>query len=73
MKKGLGIGGLVLLGFLIWWLGQKAKEARAAEAPAEAYVSEYERLHAIVPITKYVEKKIPVFESIEQYREATYG
>ena len=73
--KGLGIGGLVLIGLLVWWLSQR-KEAQAAELlPGETYLpeSEYEKLHKVVPITKFVEKEIPVFDSIEKYVEALYG
>ena len=76
MKTGLGIGGLILIGLLVWWLNQR-KEAQAAELlPGETYPaeeSEYEKLHKVVPITRYVTKEIPVFENVEQYVEAIYG
>ena len=75
MKKGMGIGGLVLIG-LVFWALTRGKEARAAELlPGATYLpeSEYEELHKVVPITKYVEKEIPVFEDVEQYVEAIYG
>ena len=41
MKKGMGIGTLILIGLVIWWLTKKPAEA-LAETPA--LVSEDERL-----------------------------
>jgi len=75
-----GIGGVLLIGLLVWWLTQK-KEAQASELlPGETYSeeSEYEKLHKVVPITKYVVKEIPVFETerrliIEADSEASTG
>ena len=29
MKKGLGVGAIVIMGLIIWWLSQKAKVAEA--------------------------------------------
>ena len=80
MKTGLGIGGVLLIGLLVWWLTQK-KEVQASELlPGEPYPeeSEYEKLHKTVPITKYVVKEIPVFETerrliIEADSEASTG
>ena len=75
MKKGMGMGGLVLIGLLAWVLTQK-KPAQAAELlPGATYnePSEYELLHKVVPITKYVTKEIPAFTSFEQYTEVTNG
>ena len=31
------------------------------------YESEYEKLHKVVPITKYVERQIPVYQTIEEW------
>ena len=71
-----GIGAIVIIGLLIWWLSQR-KEAQAAPLlPGETYPaeeSEYEKLHKIVPITRHVTKEIPVFENVEQYMEAING
>ena len=33
-------------------------------------ISEYEKLHTKMPITKYVEKQIPVYSTIEDWEEA---
>lgn len=72
MKKGIGIGGLVLIGLAVWWL-TKGKEAQAAPllagATSPSYPSEYELLHTTVPITGYAEKQIQVFTSFDQYKE----
>jgi len=71
-----GIGTLLIIGLIMWWLWQR-KPAQAAELlPGAIYppeVSEYELLHRVVPITEYREEVVPVFVSIEEYREAQYG
>jgi len=62
------IGTIVIIGLIIWWLTQRQKEAQAAELlPSKTYPaeSEYEKLHRVLPITKYVEKQIPVYSMIE--------
>jgi len=64
MKKGAGIGGLVIIGLIVWWLTQRKPAQTAELSPGETYLpeSEYEKLHTTVPITKYVERTIPVFQ-----------
>ena len=66
--KNIGIGGLIIIGLIVWWLMQRQKEAQAAELlPSKTYLteSEYEKLHRVLPITKYVETQIPVYSMIE--------
>ena len=63
MKRGIGIGTIVVIGLIVWWLTQK-REARAAELlPGATYLteSEYERLHMIVPITASTERLFEVY------------
>ena len=73
MKRGMGIGAILLIGGL-WLILRKPAEAQAATLlPYPSYPSEYELLHKVVPITKYEEKKIPVFTSFEEWEEATNG
>ena len=75
MKRGIGIGTLVVIGLIAWWLSRN-KQAQAAESlPELAYrteygESEYEKLHKVVPITRYVEREIPVYQTIEEWEEA---
>jgi len=75
VKRGIGIGTLVVIGLIAWWLSRN-KQAQAAELlpgqtyPTEYGESEYEKLHKVVPITRYVEREIPVYQTIEEWEEA---
>ena len=77
MKTAGGIGILIIAGLIIWWLIQ-SKQARAAGLlpgqtyPAQVGETEYEKLHTTVPITRYVEKEMPVYQTIEEL-EANHG
>ena len=67
------IGTIVIIGLIVWWLTQRQKEVQAAEVlPSKTYPaeSEYEKLHRVVPITRYMEKEIPVYQTIEEWKEA---
>ena len=72
------IGAIVIGGLVVWWLTQRQKQAQAAELlpgktyPTEYGESEYEKLHKVVPITRYVEREIPVYQTIEEW-EANHG
>ena len=59
MKRGVGIGTIVIVGLVIWWLSQR-REAQAAGMPA-GEMSEYEKLHTYVPITASTEKLFEVY------------
>ena len=75
MKRGIGIGTLVVIGLIAWWLGRN-KQAQAAELlpeqtyPTEYGESEYGKLHKVAPITRYAEREIPVYQTIEEWEEA---
>ena len=66
-----GIGAVVIVGLVVWWLTQRQKQAQAAELlpgktyPTEYGESEYEKLHKVVPITEYIEKELIVFDNLE--------
>ena len=66
-----GIGGLIIVGLILWAIS-KAEPVKAAEAEKVTAIepSLYELLHTTVPITEYREVEIPTFETIEQYNEA---
>ena len=69
-----GIGTIVIIGLGVGWL-TRSKQAQAAELlPGETYPaeSEYEKLHRVVPITEFVEKEMPVYNTIEAW-EANHG
>ena len=70
MKVAGGIGILVIIGLIAWWLTQQ-KQAQATGLPIDE-MSEYEKLHTTVPITRYVEKEMPVYQTIEEL-EANHG
>ena len=73
MKKDVGIGTIVIIGLIIWWLMQRQKQAQAARlSPGAGDETEYEKLHTTVPITRFVEKEMPVYVSIEE-GEASHG
>jgi len=59
--KGTGqIGILVIAGLVVWWLTQRQRQAQAAELlPGETE-----------PITKHVEREIPVYTTIERWEKA---
>jgi len=59
MKRGTGIGTIVVIGLIIWWLTRN-RQAQAAATPA-GEMSEYERLHTYVPITANTEKLLRVY------------
>ena len=67
MKRGIGIGTIVIIGLIVWWLTRN----RQAEA-ADVGESEYEKLHKVVPITEFVKKEVPVYSTIEAW-EANHG
>ena len=77
MKRGIGIGTIIFIGLVVWWLTQ-SKQARAAELlprqtyPSEVGETESEKLHKVVPITEYIERQIPVYQTIEEW-EAVNG
>jgi len=64
-----GIGAIVVIGLLVWWLTQRREAQAAGLLPGETYPiyeeSEYEKLHKVVPITKYLEKEFIVFDNLE--------
>jgi len=64
MKR--GIGTIVIIGLIVWWLTQR-QEARAIGLAPKTYISEseYEKLHTYVPITRWVEKEHIVFDNLE--------
>ena len=70
-----GIGTIVIIGLVVWWI-TRSRQARAAELlpgqtyPAEVGESEYEKLHKIVPTTRYVEREVPVYSTIEDWEKA---
>ena len=64
MKRGISIGTVVIIGLVIWWLTQRPKSIQTTKiTPMRFYPqgSEYEKLHKVVPITRYVERQIPVY------------
>ena len=75
MKEGIGVGGLILIGLLVWWLlkGQKTEAAPLLRGETYLTESEYEKLHRVVPITAKEEKEIQVYTSFEEYEEAVHG
>ena len=54
-----GIGTVVIVGLVVWWLTQQ-KQAQAAGMPA-GKMSEYERLRTYVPITASTERWFEVY------------
>jgi len=74
MKAAGGIGTLVIIGLIVWWLTRNKQAQAAGLLPGETYPteSEYEKLHRVVPITRYMEKEIPVYQTIEEW-EANHG
>ena len=70
MKKTSGIGALVVIGLIAWWLTRNRQAQAAGLLPGKTYPtdygeSEYEKLHRVVPITQYVEKELIVFDNLE--------
>ena len=63
MKRGPGIGTIVIIGLVVWWLTQRREAKAAGLLPAETYPyeSEYERLHKVVPITAWTERLFEVY------------
>lgn len=57
-KTVLGMGGLVVIGLLVW-AATKAKPALAA--PPEKAPSKWELIEMTVPITRELKKEIPIF------------
>ena len=67
MGKGIGIGAIVVIGLIAWWL-TRSKQAQAATGVPSGEVSrlsEYEKLHTYVPITRHIEKELVVFDNLE--------
>ena len=64
MKTAGGIGTLVIIGLVVWWITWD-RQAKAAEYGEP----EYEKLHKVVPITRYVEREMPVYSTIEDWEE----
>ena len=54
-----GIGAIVIVGLVIWWLAQR-REAQASGMPT-GEMSEYEKLHTYVPITASAERLLEVY------------
>ena len=54
-----GIGAIVIVGLVIWWLTQQ-KQAQASGMPT-GEMSEYEKLHTTVPITAHTERLFEVY------------
>ena len=75
MKAAGGIGVLVAIGLIVWWLSQRQGQAQIAELlpgethPTEFGESEYEKLHPVVPITEHVTKEMPVYNTIEEWEK----
>ena len=69
-----GIGGLIIVGLILWAIS-KGEPAKAMEIEKVTVIepSLYELLHTTVPITEYSVEEIPVFTSLEEYREEIYG
>ena len=59
MKRGVGIGTIVIIGLVVWWLTQR-QEAQA-EGISVGEMSEYEKLHINVPITAKTERLFEVY------------
>ena len=57
MKRGVGIGTVVIIGLAVWWLTQRQKQG----ASGMSEVSEYEKLHTTVPITASTERLFEVY------------
>ena len=60
MVKGISIGMMVIIGLVVWWLTQRQRQAQASGMPTSE-VSEYEKLHTIVPITASTERLLEVY------------
>ena len=60
MKRGIGIGTIVVIGLIVWWLTQRQKQAQASGIPP-GEMSEYEKLHTYVPITASTERLFEVY------------
>lgn len=63
-----GVGVLIIIGLVAWLFIRRQKQAQATQTYSS--LSEYEALHATVPITKYATKEIPVFGSLSEYNAA---
>ena len=60
MKRGVGIGTVVIIGLAAWWLTQRQRQAQASGMSANE-MDEYERLHTTVPITASTERLLEVY------------
>ena len=59
-----------ILAVVFWRAKRQSDKVQAAGLLPSAtypYESEYEKLHKVVPITKYVERQIPVYRTIEEW------
>ena len=55
-----GIGAIVIIGLVVWWLTQRQKQAQASGMSANK-LDEYEKLHTTVPITASTERLFEVY------------
>ena len=55
-----GIGAIVIIGLVVWWLTQRQKQAQASGMPT-GEMSEYEKLHTYAPITASTERLLEVY------------
>ena len=74
MKTASGIGMPVIIGLVVWWLTRSKQVQATGLLPEQTYPtkSEYEKLRRVVPITAYVERTVPVYQSIEEW-EASHA
>jgi len=64
VKRDIGIGTIVIIGLVLWWLTQRREAQAAGLLPDQTYpheISEYERLHMTVPITASTERLFEVY------------
>jgi len=53
-----GIGTIVIIGLVVWWLTQRQKQAQVSGIPE---IDEYKKLHTTVPITASTERLFEVY------------
>ena len=57
-----------ILAIVFWRAKRQSDKAVGPLSGATCpYESEYEKLHKVVPITKYVKRQIPVYRTIEEW------
>ena len=55
---------------VVFWRAKRQSDKAVGPLSGAIYPtteSEYEKLHKVVPITKYVERQIPVYRTIEEW------